>query len=47
MACLPEVATQEKLFIELLDGVQRFEIDSSGTLVLHSSNRRTLKARRG
>jgi uncharacterized lipoprotein YbaY/heat shock protein HslJ len=46
MACLPEVGTQEKLFIELLDGVQRFEIDSSGTLILHSSNGRTLKARR-
>lgn len=46
MACLPEVATQEKLFTELLEGAQRFEIDSNGTLVLHSGNR-TLKARRG
>lgn len=46
MACLPDVGNQERLFNDLLGTVRRFEIATDGALVLHTSDQRTIKARR-
>jgi uncharacterized lipoprotein YbaY/heat shock protein HslJ len=46
MACLPDAGNQEKLFTDLLSNVRRFEITADGALVLHTSDQRTIKARR-
>jgi heat shock protein HslJ/uncharacterized membrane protein/uncharacterized lipoprotein YbaY len=45
-ACAPSLMDQEKKFLELLQSVQRFEIDRTGALVLHTADGRTILARR-
>ena len=47
MACEPPLMSQEQVFLEALSKVQRFEMGPNGTLILHTSDRRTIKARRG
>jgi uncharacterized lipoprotein YbaY/heat shock protein HslJ len=46
MACAPALMNQEKLFTDVMAGVRRFEIGADGDLVLHSSDGRTIRARR-
>ncbi len=46
MACTPAKLDQEDAFHALLREVYRFDIDTSGALVLHASEGRTLIARR-
>jgi heat shock protein HslJ len=46
MACAPDVANLEKLFMEMLTDVQRFEMSEFGTLTLHTSDLRTITASR-
>jgi uncharacterized lipoprotein YbaY/heat shock protein HslJ len=46
MACLPDAENQERQFNDLLGTVKRFEITEDGSLVLHTSDQRTIKARR-
>jgi heat shock protein HslJ len=38
---------QEQVFLEVLSKVQRFELGSNGTLVLHTGDRRAITARPG
>ena len=46
MACIAAaMMTQEKAFLDVLRGVQRFDVRSDGTLVLHTSDTRTIEAR--
>jgi heat shock protein HslJ/membrane-bound inhibitor of C-type lysozyme len=47
MACAPALMQQEALFLEVLRNVSRFDIEPDGALILHASDRRTIKARRG
>ena len=47
MACEPPLMRQEQAFLDLLSRVNRFEIGPSGTLILHTGDRRTITARRG
>ncbi|HET9218464.1 MAG TPA: META domain-containing protein [Terriglobia bacterium] len=44
MACAPDVANLEKLLMEMLADVQRFEMSEFGTLTLRTSNLRTITA---
>jgi len=37
---------QEETFLKVLKGVQRFEISTTGALVLHAADERTITARR-
>jgi hypothetical protein len=46
MACPPDVANLEKLFMEMLADVQRFEMSEFGTLTLRTSDLRTITASR-
>jgi len=46
MACPPDVSNLEKLFMELIREVQRFEMSEGGTLTLHTSDLRTITASR-
>ncbi|MFL5522124.1 MAG: META domain-containing protein [Gemmatimonadales bacterium] len=45
-ACASALMQQEKTFLEVLTGVQRFEISTTGALVLHAADERTITARR-
>jgi len=46
MACAPALMRQEELFLDVLKGVQRFELTPDGLLTLHDSGGRTITARR-
>jgi heat shock protein HslJ len=46
MACAPSLMEQEGRFFAVLQGVQRFEIDPTGALILHGGPGRTITARR-
>jgi heat shock protein HslJ/uncharacterized lipoprotein YbaY len=46
MACAPSLMDQETTFLDLLARVQRFEIDRTGALILHTDGGLTLLARR-
>ena len=46
MACPPDVANLEKLLLEMLADVQRFEMSEFGTLTLRTSDLRTITASR-
>ncbi len=46
MACGEALDRQERRFMDILAAVQRFEIDPSGALILHTADGRTLTARR-
>lgn len=46
MACAPSLMEQEARFFGGLQGVQRFEIDPTGALILHGPPGRTITARR-
>ncbi|HXY32571.1 MAG TPA: META domain-containing protein [Gemmatimonadaceae bacterium] len=46
MACAPALMEQEQRFLDALQSVQRFEISSTGALVLHGANGKTITARR-
>ena len=46
MACPPDVANLEKLFLGMLADVQRFEMSEFGTLTLRTSDLRTITASR-
>jgi len=45
-ACAPALMQQEETFLKVLKGVQRFEISTTGALVLHAADERTITARR-
>ena len=45
-ACAPSLMQQEEAFLKVLTGVQRFEISTTGALVLHAADERTITARR-
>ncbi len=45
MACAPALMTQEQRFLALLDGVQRFDFDDTGALLLITADEVVLKAR--
>jgi heat shock protein HslJ len=45
MACPPALMEQERRFADVLSGVRRYEIDSTGALVLTSSDGRAILAR--
>jgi heat shock protein HslJ/membrane-bound inhibitor of C-type lysozyme len=45
-ACAESLMGQEDEFLGLLRGVRRFSISRNGALILHTSDRRTIKARR-
>ena len=45
-ACDPPLMAQEQTFLALLAVVNRFEIAADGALILHTSDGRTLRARR-
>jgi heat shock protein HslJ/uncharacterized lipoprotein YbaY len=47
MACDPPLMNQEQTFLDMLSKVQRFEMGPDGTLILHTGDSRTIKARRG
>ena len=47
MACEPPLMQQEQVFLEVLSKVQRFETGPDGTLILHTGDSRTIRARRG
>jgi heat shock protein HslJ len=46
MACVSPAGDLEKSFMNLLGSVRRFEISANGSLILHTSDGRTLTARR-
>ncbi len=46
MACEDAAMNQERRFLEILSGVNRFEISDDGALLLHASDGRIIKARR-
>jgi putative lipoprotein len=46
MACAPDVANMEKLLMQMLSDVQRFEMSEFGTLTLRTSDLRTITASR-
>lgn len=46
MACVPALMNQEERFLDLLTRVQRFDLDSTGALILHTVDGTTLLARR-
>ncbi len=46
-ACDPPLMHQEQVFLEVLSKVQRFELGSNGTLVLHTGDRGAITARPG
>jgi heat shock protein HslJ len=46
MACPEALMKQEQLFLQILEQVERYEIDSTGTLRLVTGDGRTLTARR-
>lgn len=45
-ACLPAIMDQEQRFMEALGAVRGFDIDTTGALVLHGRERRSVVARR-
>lgn len=45
-ACAESLMLQEQRFLEILGGVQRFELSEDGALILHAANGRTITARR-
>ena len=45
-ACAEPLMKQEQAFLAILRGVQRFELRPDGTLVLHTSEKRSITARR-
>jgi heat shock protein HslJ/membrane-bound inhibitor of C-type lysozyme len=45
-ACAESLMSQEDEFLGLLRGVRRFSISPDGALILHTGDRRTIKARR-
>ena len=47
MACAAPLMDQEQRFLDLLQGVQRFELTGDGALILHASEQRRMVARRG
>ncbi len=47
MACAAQTQKQEQAFLDVLTKVNRFEIAPDGALVLHTSDRRKIMARRG
>jgi heat shock protein HslJ len=46
LACPPAVMRQEDQFLEVLRGLQRFEILPDGALLLHAGGSRSIRARR-
>lgn len=44
MACAPALMNQERTFLEVLADVNRFDINSTGALILHTADGRTLRA---
>jgi heat shock protein HslJ len=46
MACAPSLMNQEKKFLGLLARVQRFEVDQTGALILHTDDGLSILARR-
>jgi heat shock protein HslJ len=44
--CDPPLMAQERLFLEVLRGIQRFELEEGGVLVLHGADGGTITARR-
>ncbi|HQR53999.1 MAG TPA: META domain-containing protein [Burkholderiales bacterium] len=47
MGCEAQTQKQEQAFLDALTKVQRFEIAADGALLLHTSDQRTITARRG
>jgi len=47
MSCAPSLMAQEARFLEALRDVKRFQIRADGALVLHTEDRRSIRARRG
>ena len=46
MACEPALMAQERLFLDVLQSVRRFDLRPDGALVLQTDDRRTITARR-
>jgi heat shock protein HslJ/uncharacterized lipoprotein YbaY len=46
MACEPALMAQERLFLDVLQNVRRFDLRPDGALVLQTDDRRTITARR-
>ncbi len=46
MSCAPSLMEQEQRFLDILQRVQRFDIDDTGALVLHDDRGRKVTARR-
>jgi heat shock protein HslJ len=45
MACAPELMAQEQRFLEILQNVQRFDVDAGGALLLMGKQDRRIRAR--
>jgi len=45
-ACAESLMQQEQRFLEILSGVERFELSENGALILHGAKGRTITARR-
>jgi hypothetical protein len=46
MASAPALMAQERLFLDMLQNVRRFDVRPDGALVLQTDDRRTITARR-